>query len=309
MSLKSLVKNNKITHKTYFWLLKKMFSSKIIPNTIPTKLYYRISTGKKLNLKNPENLNEKIQWMKLYYKNPLHSKCADKFEVREFVEKMGCKDTLNELYGVYDKAEEIDFDALPDKFAIKCTHGCGTNIICNSKSSLNREKAVASLNEWLLKTTGDHTGESHYRDITPKIIVEKYIGADDGTFPLDYKIFCFHGKPYGICVFSGRNSENHETKRCFFDFEWNHMADVVPERLSAPPQSFKKPACLDQMYEVAKKLSSPFPFVRCDLYEFENKVIFGELTFTPAGGISKGFSDKSMKEMGALLDLTGLKNK
>ena len=285
-----------------------MFSSKLIPNSIPIKLYYKISTGKKLDLKNPKNLNEKIQWMKCYYKNPLHSKCTDKYEVRDFVTKMGLENTLNELYGVYDKAEEIDFDALPNKFAIKCTHGCGTNIICSNKEKLDKKKAVDSLNEWLKKTTGDYTGESHYKDITPRIIVEKYIGLDDGTFPIDYKIFCFHGEPYGICVFSGRNSENHETKRCFFDFNWNYMKDVVPKHLSADPDDFKKPTSLDKMYEIAKKLSSPFPFVRCDLYEFENNVIFGELTFTPAGGLSKGFSEKSMLEMGNLLKLDDLKN-
>ena len=122
--------------------------TKISP-TLATKFLYLISTGKIINLKNPKTFNEKVQWLKLYWQHPLVIKCADKYEVRSFIEERGCKEILNELYGVYNNTDEIDWDFLPEKFVLKTTNACGTNIICNNKADLNKEDVFKKLNKWL----------------------------------------------------------------------------------------------------------------------------------------------------------------
>lgn len=300
---KQKLKDSRVILVMYIYFFKILFSLEpIIPMSFPIRLYYRISTGRKLDLENPEGFNEKLQWLKVYYRDPLYVKCTDKFSVREYVTKQGCSHTLNELYSVHNSVDEIDFEELPERFALKCTHGCATNIICDNKSELNFTQAKQKISKWLKKTTGTETGEKHYKYIEPRIITEKHIGNDDGSLPIDYKIYCFNGKPFCIAVYSDRDKVTLKTNRCYFDFNWKPL-NIVTERFYTDPTRFMKPDSLEEMYQVAERLSAPFPFVRVDLYDYKGTVIFGELTFTPTGGLGKAFSEKANIEFGKMLKL------
>jgi hypothetical protein len=258
--------------------------------------------SKRLDLNNPEGFNEKIQWLKVYYRDPLYVECADKYSVREYVKKQGCMEILNELYGVYERVEEIDFKGLPNRFALKTTHGCGTNIICDDKTKLDIESTKTRVRKWMKKSAGESTGEKHYKYIKPRIVIEKYIGNDDGTLPLDYKIYCFNGKPYCVCVYSDRDKITLKTNRAFFNSHWEPL-NITTKAYYTDPERFKKPCTLSKMKKVAEKLSKPFPFVRVDLYEYKGRVIFGELTFTPTGGLGKSFTEEANLMFGKMLEL------
>lgn len=248
------------------------------------KAHYFIKFKKKLNLRNPSTFNEKIQWLKFNeFSNDIYTLCADKYKVREYVSSKGCGEILNELYGVYDNPQSIDYDALPEKFALKCNHGAGYNIICDDKSSLDIEKTNKQLHYWLKQDFSTLFIEPQYKKIERKILCEKYIENERGGFPDDYKFYCFNGKPYAVMVCKER--EKGTPKFYYFDMNWSPLPfeDTIelinnndyPEM----PDGFKK------MREYATKLASDFKFVRADFYLLNSNVIFGELTFTPSAGL------------------------
>jgi uncharacterized protein YlbG (UPF0298 family) len=252
-------------------------------STLPDKgaLYIEhLRTYKRiLNLRRPRYYGEKIQWMKLYGNLEEYRDYVDKFEVRKFIAKKIGESYLNELYGVYNLPEEIDFSQLPNKFVLKATHGSKLNLICIDKNKLNIEVAKGEMKKWLKVDFSKLKREPQYSKIKPRIICEKYL--DDGTSELrDYKVFCFNGKPKMIEVISNR-STNLTCEQ--FDCNWVKF-DVYQKEYSSTKQSTMKPDCLKEMLEVSQKLSSGIPFVRVDLYIVDNKIIFGELTFTPSGG-------------------------
>lgn len=278
---------------------KKIFEilTKISPKFSAIILYiYR--TKEIPNLKNPKNFNEKMTKLKLenYNKDDRVSVLSDKYAVRKYVEEKGCKEILNELYGVYDNAEEIDFDALPQKFALKCTHGCAYNVICKNKEELNKEKARNKLNNWLKEKYGFATQELHYTKIKPRIIAEKYLCDENDKMPLDYKIYCFNGKAEYILVCSERDKK---LKLSYYDLNWNRMKFEKKNWSSA--KDIKKPNNLQKMIGYAEKLSDNFPFVRVDLYNDNGKIIFGELTFTPACCCAPYYSKKGNEMLGEML--------
>jgi hypothetical protein len=304
--LKIKVKYNKQGSKTREFLIKvptvlfRLYP--VFPLSFSIKLTYLLRMEKKLDLRNPRDFNEKIQWLKTYYRDPLYIICADKYRVREYVERCGYKHILNELYGVYEKSEDIRFEELPDRFALKCNHAAATNIICDDKNSLDLGNARVQLNQWLKKRIGYSGGELHYNYIKPLIIAEKNLASLSGNLPIDYKIFCFNGEPKYIAIYSDRDRITLKVKRAFFDFDWNPQNFVLPKD-ATDPSNFKKPDLLYEMYKIAKKLSEPFPFVRVDLYAEDNKIIFGELTFTPTGGFGKSYTKECFEEFGELLIL------
>lgn len=248
------------------------------------KAHYFIKFKKKLNLRNPSTFNEKIQWLKFNeFSNDIYTLCADKYKVREYVSSKGCGEILNELYGVYDNPQSIDYEALPEKFALKCNHGAGYNIICDDKSSLDIEKTNKQLHYWLKQDFSTLFIEPQYKKIERKILCEKFIENERGGFPDDYKFYCFNGKPYAVMVCKER--EKGTPKFYYFDMNWSPLPfeDTIelinnndyPEM----PDGFKK------MREYATKLASDFKFVRADFYLLNSNVIFGELTFTPSAGL------------------------
>lgn len=266
--------------------------------------YYK----KFLSFKNPVTLDEKIQWMKLYYykDNPLITQCADKYAVREFVKKMGCEETLIELYGAYDNAEEIPWEQLPQKFVIKWNFGCGQNFICKNKDDYNFEEVKQLLNKWKKdsQTFYKYGAEMQYKPIVPKIIIERLIEPEDGGAPVDYKLYCFHGEAYCLLTCTGR--DEGKPKFYFVDKDWNLLR--LNKAGKEAPEGFvpKKPQGYEQLFSYANKLSKPFPFVRADFYLDNGKVIFGELTFTPCNGFDHNRLLSTNELFGQMLDLSKL---
>ena len=253
-----------------------------ISPVIANKVMYRILMKKKLNLDNPTTFNEKINWLKLYKypEDELIVKCTDKFAVREFIKEKNMEHILNELYTEYNSELEIEWENLPDKFVLKCNHGCGYNIICSNKDKLDIEIESKKLRKWMNEDFGRVSGEPHYSKINRKIICEKYLGKDI----LDYKFFCFKGKPEFLYISRTVDGSHHGMEADFFDLDGNTM----PFRRT-DHKSFKEaPKMMRNMaeaIEICKVLSSEFEFVRVDLFEVGDKIYFSELTFSPCSGM------------------------
>ena len=251
-------------------------------------LQYEYVTGKKLNLNNPMTFNEKIQWYKINYKDPLFVKLADKLSVRDYVtEKVG-KEYLNDLIDVYDNPEDIDFLKLPSKFVLKCVHGSGFNIIVKDKSQLDYLKTKKTLRKWQLKNFYNKGKEWAYKGIKPIIIAEKFLEDRNSVIP-DYKFFCFDGEIKFIQVDLERKINDY---RCYYDVNWIKL-DFCTEKNIFYEGDVERPDNLENMIEIANKLSKDIPFVRVDLYSVNNKTIFGEMTFYPTNG-TKAFIPEEM---------------
>lgn len=279
---------------------RKLISS--ISPTYATKYFYKKTFKRPLNLNNPKTLNEKILWLKLntYKNNSLITECADKYLVRNYISRLGCNEILNDLIDVWDSVEEIEWNYLPDKFALKVNHGSGYNIICDNLIQLNREATEEQLNKWLKEDYWKLYAEINYKDIPKKIICEKYIETQNSLLPDDYKIYCFNGVPKLIMLCIGR--EKGRPQFYFYDKNWN-MMPYTKDALENPTLEIKKPVGIDEMFKYAEILSKPFPFVRTDFYLNEGNVIFGELTFTPSGGLDKNRLPKTDLILGELLKL------
>lgn len=247
-----------------------------------SKIYFKIVLGEKLNLDNPKTFNEKIQWLKLYEwpNNALAIKCADKYAVREYVKSCGYEELLNDLYGVWDNADDINWAELPDRFVLKCNHGCGYNIICPDKSKLDEKSTKKQLNKWLKEDFGRFNIEPHYSKIKPKIICEKFLGGN----MVDYKFYFFNGVFQFMYIAQGFGFGVDESIT-FFDENGNK----APFRRTDYPEfvNAQLPECYDEMLDISKKFAQDFPFVRVDLFENNNKIYFSELTFTPCGGMMR----------------------
>lgn len=246
-----------------------------------TMLYFGIF-GKFINWRNPKTFNEKIQWLKIYNKNPLYSSLVDKYEVKTYVAQSIGGEHVIETLGIWDDANQIDFDSLPSKFVLKTTHDGGGKgiIVCKDKSSLNIQAAIKDLNDSLLRDSSLISREWVYRNVKRRIIAERYM-EDSITHELpDYKFFVFNGKVKAMFVATERSTG--DVKFDFFDENFNHLDIVQMHPQSSKP--IKKPAQFEQMKVLAEKLCQGIPFVRCDLYEVDNKVFFGELTFFHHGG-------------------------
>lgn len=271
-----------------------------ISPVLASKVIYRISRNRKLDLKNPVDFNEKIMWLKLntYYKNPLITQCVDKYAVREYVRKKGCGELLNELIGVYESSSQISWDALPRKFVMKCNHGCGYNIICDDKSRFKKEEVFAQLDAWMKEDYYLDHAEVNYKYVPKRIIVEKYLESDDGIVPNDYKIYCFHGEPKYILVCYDREVD---LKLLFLDMEWKNAG--IGDESFHDDVTINKPKTFEQMIEYSRKLAEGFPFVRMDYYEIGGQVVFGEMTFTPAGGLANYYNEEGLIKLGEMIHL------
>lgn len=247
------------------------------------KIQYKIKTGRKLNIDNPERFTEKLQWYKLYHRNPVMHDCVDKYNVRDFVASCGKEEILNECYGVFEAYDEIDFSLLPDSFVIKKTNGGGglNVIICKDKSNFDFEEAKKIINSW--KNDDKDTGgrEWAYYGLKSKIVIEKYLENQENPEAgiSDYKFFCFDGKVHSLVVDVDRYIDH---KRNFYDRDWNYL-DISSDCPNLGDK-LPKPDGFDEMIETAEILSKGFPFVRVDLYFVDEKVYFGELTFYPWSG-------------------------
>ena len=276
--------------------------SKLSPKLNSEILYFG-KLKKFLNLKNPETFNEKIMWLKLneYKDNELITSCVDKYEVRKYIEECGCKEILNDLIAVYSTPEEIDFDKLPNQFVLKCNHGAGYNIICKDKNKMDFTKVKSVLNKWLKEDYWALYSEMQYKTVERKIICEKYLESNNYQSLEDYKVYCFNGKPEFVMVCIGRNTG--KTKYYFLNKNWEIMR--INKLGLEVPENFKinKPKCIDDMFSYAEKLSKPFKFVRVDFYDCNDKVIFGELTFTPSACVDTNYTEKAQKDLGNMIKI------
>lgn len=277
-----------------------------VPDKSMIKIQYRIKMGKKLNLKKPKTYTEKLQWYKLYYRDALMTKCADKHLVRAYLKERGYENLSCKEYGVYERVEDIPFDDLPERFVIKTTNGSGTNIICKDKRLFDQNKAVADIKEWLKRDCYALGREWAYKDIVPKVIVEEYLEDTENKYDgiNDYKFICFGGKVYYV-VFDVDRYSGH--KRSIYDENWNYvdvetdcekLGDVVP-----------KPEGFEEMKKIAEDLSVDFPSVRVDLYWLNHRVYFGELTFYPWTGYVQFKPDEFDFEMGRQFILPKIKKR
>ena len=266
------------------------------------RLEFIYNHGKFLNLANPKTFNEKIQWIKLYDRNPLMTLYADKYEVRKIVEKKIGPHVLNELYGVFESPDEIDFDSLPESFVLKATHGSGWNIIVKNKSVLKRKKAKKRMKKWLGRSFYTKKREWAYKDILPRIVCEKYMQNEDGSLN-DYKFYCFNGEPLFIQADFNKYSGHG---RAFYDSEWQKLDFFLAKnrKVRRYEEDFKRPDSLTDMVQIAGALSSDFAFARVDLYEFEGKTVFGEVTFYPKNGGGRFSPEYWDAEFGDLLRLS-----
>jgi len=264
---------------------------------ISKRFYKRL--GRDVNLVNPSKFNDKLQWLKLYWHDPIATKCADKYEVRQFVEeKIGDK-YLNELLGVYESVDEINLDELPNSFVLKGTHGSGFNIICKDKYNMDWEKEYKKMKRWLRINYYWPFREWVYKDIKPRIICEKYLNDEEGKPPKDYKIFCFHGEPKLIQVDIDRFGSH---KSNFYDTEWV-LKNIEIENPSDKNIITQKPKGLSKMLELSKELSRDFPHARVDFYQVKGSIIFGEITFFHHSGFGEFRPPEFEEELGAYLQL------
>ena len=248
------------------------------------KIAYRARMHKKLSLENPQTFSEKLQWMKLYDRNPLYTKLVDKYEVKSIVEQKIGSEYIIPTLGVWEKFEDIDFDVLPNQFVLKCTHDSGGLIVVKDKSKLDIQMAKKKINHCLAHSFFWGMREWPYKNVKPRIIAETYM-EDKKTAELrDYKFFCFNGEVKALFIASDRMTVGEETKFDFFDENFNHLPfqNGHPNAIMIP----EKPVCFDEMKRIAAKLSVGFPHVRVDLYEVNGKVYFGEMTFFHWSGMT-----------------------
>lgn len=268
------------------------------------RIWYKHIFKEEINLEAPQTINEKVNWMKLHSDYSLWTTCTDKYEVRSYVEGKGLGHVLNEIYGVYNSADEIDFDKLPNSFVLKTTNGGGGKevLIVKDKAQLNTMDAKKCLDKWLKQRIGYRYYEPHYINISPRIIAEKYLKPINGDISLvDYKFFCFNGRVHSVGLCSDR-SFNGSVHYSVYDIDWVKRTDVVyPEYVT--DKQYPKPQSFDSMLEYSRKLSEGIPFVRVDWYEIDGKPVFSEMTFTPAGAFLHCFNKEYLLELGDCLDI------
>jgi hypothetical protein len=243
------------------------------------KSVFKEKTGYSLDLDNPKSFNEKMQWLKLYDRNTDYIKMVDKYEAKKYIE-----DTIGSEYvipnlGVYASTDEIDFEKLPEKFVLKCTHDSGGVILCKNKELLDFGKTKSFLDNGMKTNYYWYSREFPYKNIKPRIIAETYMMDAENT--IDYKFMCFHGKVRMIFTCSERHSKDG-LKVTFFDTEWNKLP--FERHYPSSKKEIARPQNLQLMIELAEELSKEIPFVRVDFYEVNGKVYFGELTFYPGSG-------------------------
>lgn len=263
---------------------------------------FRRQTGRRLPLERPETFDEKLMWMMLFWRHPLKTRCADKYAMRSYAEELGYGHLLVDLLGLYERAGDIDFDRLPDRFVLKANHGCGYNLICRDKSVLDPGQARRQLDRWMREDFSRVFGEVQYADIPRRILCERFLDDGTGALPSDFKLHCFHGRVHFTTVCSGRGAGGQGAAYDHYDRAWGALMPISKSGIH-PERWQDRPACYDEMLEAAEALSRPFPYVRMDFYAVGGKALLGEMTFTPAGCIDTGYTDEAQRELGALIHL------
>ncbi len=284
-TLTSLIRNNpQEIGRAIDGNITKWGIMRYVPDRIYLKMRYGLCIHRKLNLRNPRGFNEKLQWLKLYYRDPDYEMLVDKLAAKDYVSQHYPDLKVIPTIGVWERPEDIDFDTLPNQFVIKCTHDTGSTIICKDRNHFDAETARIRLRHALKRNMYYPGREWVYKNIQPKIIAESFLTDDNSNELMDYKFMCFDGKVRCSFVCSDRFSHEglHVT---FFDKDWN----VMPFTRHYPmkKEGVPKPVCYGQMVVLAERMSKGMPFVRIDFYEINHTVYFGEYTFFPGSGLEE----------------------
>ena len=266
------------------------------PKLAADALYYKIYS-RHINFDNPKNLIEKIVWLSLNTDTSLWTLCADKYRMRRYVESKGFGDYLPKCYGFWENPDDIDFSKLPNQFVLKANNGCATVMIVRDKTKLNENKVKRQMKKWLKRPYGYIGAEKHYLTIDPGILAEELLiqtESLDNVSPgsmVDFKIWCFNGKPEAILVTYDRANGDH--KVALYDLEWNPVPENLNPRWCSLQKSvpgIPKPKHLDEMIRIATALSNDFKEIRVDFYETEQSAVLGELTLTAGyGSLSRDY--------------------
>ncbi len=304
MKLKAILKKNLryLFDKQYrfnininkFNLYKSMPDKEVLNNLY----YYKFKQN--IDWSYPKTFNEKMQWLKLYDRNPIYSTMVDKYEVKNYVASIIGEEYIIPTIGVYDSFNEIDFKKMPNKFVIKCTHDSGGLVICHDKSKFNKRKAKKKIEKSLKTNYYYKSREWPYKNVKPRIIVEKYIEDKHIKELRDYKFFCFNGKPKIMYISDNSHRDNQHC--CFFDINYNKL-NIKRKDYKEFEQNIEKPHNFNKMIEFSKKLSKNIPHVRVDWYEINNKLYFGELTFYTCSGFIPFETEEWNYKMGEMLEL------
>lgn len=273
----------------------------VVPDRWFVALKFRKNLGRWPDLRNPKTFNEKLNWLKLHDHNPLYTTMVDKYEAKRYVASIIGEEYIIPTLGVWERAEDIDFDSLPDKFVLKATHDSGRVIICRDKSKLDRAQAVADMRASLKRNFYAVTREWPYKNVKPRIIAETLLETTDGEDLKDYKFFCFNGRVDSVMVCVDRNIG--KTKFYFFDEDWN-LLRINKGGLSVPEDfTMPKPKGIDKMFKIALILSKGHSFVRVDLYNVSGKIYFGELTLFPDSGLDPNLLETTDLRWGELVKI------
>lgn len=272
-------------------------------------LLHRFELDHKANVKNPQDFNEKILWLEYNTDTSVWSRLADKYAVRKFVEERGLGKLLVPVYGLWEKADEIEFETLPEEFVIKPTDGFGQVILVADKRKADFKKLKGEMAGWGISHFARASGEPHYMRIPHRILAEKLLHSTPGentggvTPPPDYKFFCADGVPKYCEVCTGRNFKDFMAKYTFFSLpDWQRMDGFVLDE-HEEKEEVPLPRLRDEMVSYAGILSKGFRFVRVDFYESEGRVYFGEMTFTPGGGRLPILTARGLHDLGAIIEL------
>ena len=272
----------------------------IVSDKIYVKLLYKERTGRNLDLKNPRTFCEKIQKLKLYDHKSSYTNMVDKIEVKKIVTDSIGKEYVIPTIGIFNSFEDIDFMKLPKQFVIKCSHDSGGIVICRDKSKFDVSIARKKIKRSLKQNYYLNGREWPYKNVRPRILIEKYMEDQESADLTDYKLYCFHGQPYYCQVI--KNRQSNETID-FFDINWMHQEFTGLEKPYKPffSGNIEKPVNYNKMIEFAQRLSEGVPFLRVDFYEINKKLYFGELTFYPAGGFGEFYPRIWNEKLGDLI--------
>ena len=282
-------------HRCFWSFLNRTY--KWWPDSLWLRIIYKTKFQRNLNLDNPQSFNEKLNWLKINDRNPLYTRLANKYDVKEYVRECIGEEYVVPCYGVWDSFDDIDFDALPDRFILKCTHDSGGRIVCTDKTTFDKRWAKEKLETTMHNNFFWWTREWVYKDVKPRILADMLLDDHTGEVLRDYKFWCFNGIPKYM-YFTIKNDDVFEN---FYDMDFNVVninhgfKRYVPE--------FEKPECFELMKTLAGKLSKGIPFVRVDFFLVEGKIYFGELTFYDWAGLRPFATYDQDLELGRLITL------
>lgn len=275
-----------------------------MPDDKYLSILFKKRVGYELNLDEPKTFNEKLQWLKLYDRNPEYTTMVDKYAVKKLVADRIGEEYIIPTFGVWDNFDDIDFNLLPNKFVLKCTHDSGGLVIVKDKRKFDKAMAKKKLEKSLKRNYYWPGREWPYKNVLPRIIAEEYMEDRGRIVPEDYKVYCMNGEPKYIVVFHNRFDDTKELSETVYDINWNKQEFSFDEHFAISNIIEPKPRCLNELIKLAKKLCEGMAQVRVDFYIINEKIYFGEITLYTASGFQKMIPEEKDFEMGKLINLT-----